>query len=268
MKTNTQALPPRFLDAQAHRRRRRSQPAIALALCLAAFAWTPASAQVLDNPGYDRPGIGFSPSVLQAGDATLELGLPDWSRDDGVSLYNADALLRFGIGRSLELQLDTGWNRLDGPGPARHGRSNTSLALKFAPDAANGFGWGVLAGVELKDGEGAFRNPERQYTLGASFEWEHGEDRASGLYLEAVDGETDSRLLAVNTSWSLAPSVGVFVELAAQHLSGIGNGSMGGVGMTWQATPRVQLDIGVRHRLGGHADEWQGGFGVSVYFGK
>src|SRR5690606_6335241 len=93
-----------FLDTRAHRRRRRSQPAIALALCLAAFAWAPASAQVRDNPGYDRPGIGFSPSVLRAGDATLELGLPDWSRDDGVSLYNADALLRFGIGRSLELQ--------------------------------------------------------------------------------------------------------------------------------------------------------------------
>lgn len=241
---------------------------LSVAMCLAAFAATPALAQVRNNPGYDRPGIGFSPSVLQAGDATLELGLPDWSRDDGVSLYSADALLRFGIGRSLELQLDTGWNRLDGPGPARHGRSNTALAVKFAPPSDTRLGWGVLGGVELTDGAGIFRNPERQYTLGASLEWEHDEDRASGLYLEAVDGETDSRLLAINTSWSLAPSVGLFVELAAQHLSGIGNGSMGGVGMTWQATPRVQLDIGVRHRLGGHADEWQGGFGVSVYFGK
>jgi len=248
--------------------RPRRRAAAVVALCMAGLAGAPAIAQEGSNPGYDRPGIGFSPSVLQAGDATLELGLPDWSRDDGASLYNADALLRIGVGRSLELQLDTGWNRLDGPGPARHGRANTGLAVKYARSAAGEVAWGVLAGVELTDGENDFRNPERHYTLGAALEWDHGADRTSGLYLEAIDGETDSRLLAVNTSWPLGSAMGMFVELAVQHLAGTGNGSMGGIGMTWQLTPRVQLDVGVRRRLGGHADDWQGGFGVSVYLGK
>lgn len=224
-------------------------------------------AQAGNNPGYDRPGIGFSPAVLPAGNATLELGLPDWSRADGVSLFKADALLRLGVGHALELQLDTGWNRLDGPGPAIHGRSSTSLAVKFAPPAAGDFSWGLLGGVEFEDGARAFRNEQRQYLLGASLGWQHSVERASGLYLEAVDGDVDSRLLAVNHGWSLAPAVGAYAELAVQNLARVGHGSMAGAGITWQATPRVQLDIGVRHRLGGHADTWQGGIGFSVYFG-
>jgi hypothetical protein len=30
----------------------------------------------------------------------------------------------------------------------------------------------------------------------------------------------------------------------------------------------VQLDGSVRHRLAGHADTWEAGIGVSVYFGR
>lgn len=239
-----------------------------LVLCLGAVGSTPTLAQVANNPGYDRPGIGFAPAALQTGDATLELGLPDWTRDEGVSLYTADALLRIGVGQGLELQIDTGWNRLVGSGPAVHGRSNTSLAVKFAPPAAGSFSWGLLGGVELTDGARALRNDHRQYLLGASFSWQHNADRESGLYFEAIDGDADSRLLAVNHGWALTPAVGMYMELAVQHLAGIGNGSMGGIGMTWQATPRVQLDIGIRHRLGGHADTWQGGIGLSMYFGN
>jgi hypothetical protein len=233
----------------------------------ATLAGAPALAQA-DHPGYDRPGIGFSPAVLRAGDAMLEFGLPDWSRADGVDLYTADALLRVGIGHSLELQLNSGWNRLDGPGAARHGRSNSAVALKFAPRSEGAFAWGLLGGVEFTDGENDIRNPERQYTVAASLGWEHASGRETGLYVEAVDGETDSRLFAVNSGWSLAPTVGMFVELAVQHLGGLGNGTLGGVGMTWQATPRVQVDVGVRRRLGGHVDDWQGGIGVSVYLGR
>jgi hypothetical protein len=42
---------------------------------------------------------------------------------------------------------------------------------------------------------------------------------------------------------------------------------MAGAGLAWQVTPRVQLDGSFRHRLGGHADPWEAGLGVSVYFG-
>ena len=237
--------------------------------CLGIVVAVPAIAQIENNPGYDRPGLGFTPAVLQPGDVMWEQGLPDWSRADGVSFFTADTLLRLGLGlgHALELQLGTGWSWLDAPGPDSDGRSGTSLALKFAPAAAGDLSWGLLAGIELTDGDRAFRNDQEQYLLGAALSWQHSADRALGLYLEAVRGDTDGELLAINDGWALTSALGAYVELALQHVAGVGHGSMAGAGVTWQATPRTQLDIGARHRLGGHADTWQGGVGFAVYFG-
>lgn len=236
-------------------------------LLLGVLVSMPALAQVVNNPGYDRPGLGFTPAVLQPGDLMLEQGLPDWSRDDGTSLYTADTLVRLGVARSLEVQLGTGWNRLEGSGPASDGRSDTSLAAKFAPSTTGNVSWGLLGSVGFTDGAQAFRAEQTQYLLGASINWQHSAEQSLGLYVEAVDGDADSRLLAVNHGWALSPALGMYVELAAQHLDGVGDGSMGGAGLTWQLTPRVQLDISARRRLGGHADTWQGGVGIAVYFG-
>ncbi|MGO4550198.1 transporter [Lysobacter sp. 2RAF19] len=240
----------------------------ALTLFLGIFVITPAPAWASDNPGYDRPGLGFTPAALQFGDFTLEQGLPDWSRADGITLYNADTLFRLGIGHSLELQLGTGWDRLEGSGATIDGRSDTSLAVKFAPSTTGNVSWGLLGSVELTDGARAFRAESQQYLLGASVDWQRSAEHSLGLYAEAVHGSTDSQLLAINDGWTLTPALGMYVELAAQHLDGIGDGSMGGAGLTWQATPRVQLDIGVRHRLGGKADTWQGGVGFAVFLGR
>lgn len=219
---------------------------LALILCLGTCTTAPALAQASNNPGYDRPGLGFTPAVLQAGAFTLEQGLPDWSHADGASLYNADTLLRLGIGHALELQLGTGWDRLDGSGPASNGRPDTTLGAKFAPPAADGFSWGLRGSIEFTDGARAFRGEQRQYLLGASFNWQHSGNHASGLYVEAAHGDTDSQLVAINENWTLAPEIGFYMELAAQHLAGIGDGSLAGAGLAWQVTPRVQFDIGAR----------------------
>lgn len=227
-----------------------------------------ALAQATNNPGYDRPGLGFTPAVLQAGDFTLEQGTPDWSRADGSSLYMADTLLRLGIGHALEVQLGTGWDRLDQSGSTTSGRNDTSLAVKFAPPTTGTFQWGLLGSVEFTDGAEAFHNARRQYLLGASFNWQRGANQTLGLYAQLTTGDSDSQLLAVNDSWTLMPHLGVYAELAVQHVAGVGAGSMAGAGLAWQATPRVQLDISARHRLSGHADDWEGGLGVSVFWGK
>src|SRR6185437_2331196 len=104
----------------------------------------PHAARADDNPGYDRPGLGFTPAVLGTGDVTWEQGLPDWSRcrDAGVASaqYTTDGLLRVG--------------------------------LKFALPATGAFSWGLLGSVEFTDGARAFRNPQRQYLLGADFNWQ------------------------------------------------------------------------------------------------
>lgn len=255
-----------MMIAESSQRIRRTKT-LALALCVVLPPCAAATAQVRNNPGYDRPGFGFTPTVLQAGDVTLEQGAPDWNRADGASTYTADSLLRLGLGHSLELQLGTGWNWLDEPGFTTNGRPDTTLALKVAPQARGNFSWGLLGSVEFADGARAFRGDRRQYLLGASFNWQHGDDHSTGLYAEVQQGDTNSELLAVNEGWSLTSALGVYVEAAAQHVEDLGYGALAGMGLSWQVTPRVQLDAGARHRVAGHADTWQGGMGVSVYFG-
>lgn len=227
------------------------------------------SAHAGDNPGYDRPGLGFSPAVLAAGDFTWEQSLPDFSHSDDTSLYTADTLLRLGIGGPLELQLDTSYNHLSVPGNSTWGRGDTSIGVKFAPASVGAFGWGVLGSVTFTDGASEFSGGHHQYLLGAAFNWQLDPRNSLGAYLETVrsDGRHD-HLIALNAGRALTDVVGGYVEVAWLHTADIGDGSMAGAGLTWQITPRVQLDGSFRHRVGGHADTWQAGLGVSVYFGN
>lgn len=244
---------------------------IGVALLLAGFV---PGASALDNPGYDRPGLGFTPAVLDAGAITLEQGLPDWSlsRDgsDGSSSaqYTADSLLRLGIGHALELQLGSSFNRLGQGGMVEHGRGDSTLGMKFALPAHGNFSWGVLGSVEFTDGARDFRNPYRQYLLGAAFNWQLDRRNTAALYLENVrSGGQDSRQLAVNDGYALTSTLNGYVEFDVMDVAGAGHGSRAGAGVAWMLTPRVQLDASMRHRLGGVAPAWEAGLGVSVYFG-
>jgi len=235
------------------------------------------AARADDNPGYDRPGLGFTPLVLRAGDVIWEQGLPDWNRrrDAGVASaqYTTDSLLRVGLGGPLELQLGSSWNRLHQSGAGtdlrNDGRGDSTLGVKFALPASGAFSWGLLGSVEFTDGARAFRNPQRQYLLGADFNWQWNPRNATALYLQDVRaGGRDSPLLALNEGYALTHTLNVYAEAALLRDATTGHGSMAGAGVAWQATPRVQLDASARHRLSGHADEWQAGLGVAVYFGR
>ncbi|HET7267318.1 MAG TPA: transporter [Oleiagrimonas sp.] len=220
------------------------------------------------NPGYDRPGLGFAPAALQAGDFTWEQGLPDFSRNDDTTFYTADSLFRLGLGGAFELQLGTSWNHLSAPHYDASGMGSTSVGLKFAPHTSGAFSWGVLGSVAFTDGSREFGNADKQYLLGAAVNWQLDARNSVGAYVENnhADGRND-QLLAVNAGHALTPTVGGYVELGWQHLDSQRSGTMGGAGLTWMATPKVQLDASFRHRIGGEIDTWQGGLGVSVYFG-
>ncbi|MBD8881006.1 MULTISPECIES: transporter [Rhodanobacter] len=239
-------------------------------LLLAGFVST---ASALDNPGYDRPGLGFTPVVLGAGDITLEQGLPDWSlarASSGDSAqYTADSLLRLGIGQSLELQFGSSYNRLSQGDAVDYGRGDSTLALKFAPPARGNFSWGLLGSIEFTDGASDFRNPRRQYLLGTEFNWQLDERNGLALYLENVrSGGHDSRQLAVSDGYAFTPRFSGYVEFGVMDVSGVGQGSRAGAGLAWMLTPRVQLDASMRHRLDGAAPEWEAGLGIAVYFGR
>lgn len=246
-----------------------------LAILMLGFA-LPALA---DNPGYDRPGYGFTPVVLGAGEITIEQGLPDWSRDrqDGItsSQYSADSLLRIGMGGPLELQLGSSpWNSLrqSGGGSDTHsqGHGDTVLGLKLAlPSSNQAFSWGLLGSVEFTDGTKAFRSTRRQCLLGAQFNLQANERNSLGLYLQDVrSGGADSTTVAVSDNYALGKTLALYAEAAWLHAPDQGSGTVAGAGLAWMITPRVQLDAGLDRRLGGAAPEWQTNLGVSIYFGR
>lgn len=232
-------------------------------------ALTATAACASDNPGYDRPGLGFTPAALDAGDVMWEQGLPDWVQDSGTDLYSADALLRVGLGHAFELQLGTAYNWVDARGQSDSGFSGTSLGLKYAPLASGPFSWGVLGSVTFTDGAQAFQNADNQYLLGAALNYQLDNLNALGAYLENVssDGDND-QLIALNAGHSFSDTLGAYVEAAWIHTDAGGDGSTAGAGITWQYAPAVQLDASFRHALGGVAPEWEAGIGIGVFFDR
>ncbi|GAB2549584.1 transporter [Rhodanobacter koreensis] len=232
-----------------------------------------------DNPGYDRPGYGFTPVVLGAGDITVEQGLPDWNRgqQDGItsSQFSADSLFRIGIGGPLELQLGSSvWNSLRQTGVGTdyrsQGHGDTVLGLKLAlPSPDQAFSWGLLGSVEFTDGAKAFRSDRRQYLLGAQFNLQVDDRNSLGLYLQNVrSGGADSTTMAFSDNYTLGKTLTLYAETALLHTPGQGSGAVAGAGLAWMLTPRVQFDMGFDRRLDGIAPAWQTNLGVSVYFGR
>lgn len=231
-----------------------------------------------DNPGYDRPGYGFTPVALAAGEMAIEQGLPDWSYDRhdgaGSSQYSADSLLRLGIGGPVELQLGSSpWNYLrqnaDGIHSRSHGYGDTSLGLKLAlPSSSKAFSWGLLGSVEFTDGAKDFRSDQRQYLLGAQFNLQANERHSLGAYLgEVHSGRMDHTTMALSDNYTLTRTLTLYAETALLHSTGQASGTVAGTGLAWMISPRVQFDAGFDHRLGGTAAAWQGNLGVSVYLG-
>lgn len=231
-----------------------------------------------ENPGYDRPGYGFTPVVLGLGDITVEQGLPDWSRNrqDGItsSQYSADSLLRIGIGGPLELQLGSSpWNSLRQSGAGSNissqGHGDTVLGLKLAlPSSNQAFSWGLLGSVEFTDGAKAFRSDHRQYLLGAQFNLQVDERNSLGLYLQNVrSGDANSTTVAVSDNYALDKTLTLYAETAWLHAPDQGSGMVAGAGLAWMPTPRIQFDAGFDRQLAGAAPEWQTNLGVSIYFG-
>jgi hypothetical protein len=250
-----------------------------ICLWLAGSVWASAAMADDDTPTFDRPGYGFAPVVVGAGDVAFEQGLPDWSRDRSggmsVSLYQADSLLRVGVGDSLELQLGSSpWNYLsqtgDGPASSEHGRGDTSVGAKLTLPSSNpNFTWGLLSSVEFTDGDPQLRSAHPQYLLGLQLNLQATERNQLGAYLEDVhSGGRDSTTVALSDNYNLSKTLVAYVELAQMHTPDDGSGTVVGGGMAWLVSPRVQIDMGFDRRVAGNTFQWQANFGIAIYFGR
>lgn len=249
----------RFLSARSAMR--------AGATGLLALACAAAQAQDTAEVEFDRPGIGFSPSVLAPGQIAWEQGLPDIGHDDSggvrITRYAAGSLLRFGLAEDLELQLGSDsrvWERTRSAvaGERIHGGGDSSVALKWVlPGSNDEMQWALLARQGVLTGASDLRAGRARQDLGISM-------ATSDLAFYANVTRDEN-----GTGWTLSPSW-TFLStdtVAAYVEAGIGTGAQRsralGTGITWRVAPVVQLDLSVLRGFADDEDDWSGGFGVS-----
>ncbi|WP_363799662.1 transporter [Lysobacter firmicutimachus] len=247
------------------------------AVALAAMAWPALAQEATPTPSFDRPGISFSTATLPRGAFAWEQGLPDFERDRGGgarrTLYSANTNLRLGLSDRVELQLSgSPYNRLrerDARGRrSRHGAGDTGLALKAAlPSSHDAFSWAVLAGVAAASGDREFSNGATQYTLGTTLGYDFDERLAGALYvnLDRSDG-VDTWTWSPSLSLALNDRTAVYVEAGLSRSDHASTTSVAGGGVTWMATPRVQLDASFDVGLDRNSPDLTGGIGASFYF--
>lgn len=244
-------------------------------LLLAVLALAGSRVHAEEAPEFDRPGIGFSTSTVGKGVFVWEQGLPDASRDrsDGLAttLWTADTLLRFGVADTLELQLGAdSWSGLRVRGAGVHvresGGGDGSVALKWAPEMApEQLSLALKVGASLPWGRAALSGGGHDYDLGMTAAWALPSERSVALYVDRQWGGGGS-------GWLVSPSYGFALrpQLSAYIEAGYGTGAQymraAGAGVTWMATPRLQLDASLLRGLDADTTDWQGGIGVSMYF--
>lgn len=260
------------MDFSRSGRGHRTFASLALGFACATPVWAE------DEPGFDRPGLGFSTNPMNAGQFGYEQGLPDWSlnKDAGVTtrVSTFDSLLRLGVGSDLELQLGgSPYNSLrqtgDGPAQTSQGHGDTSLGLKWAPHSSSEvWTWGLLGTLEFNDGAPDFRSEQRVYTLGLVADQKFSEQVDVSYFVQwQRSGGKDNYLVAPDYNYQVNDLFGFYVEAAILRDANHRYGSQAGGGITFAPLPRLQFDTWFRHRLGGRAAEWEAGLGVAMYFG-
>jgi hypothetical protein len=224
---------------------------------------------------FDRPGIAFSTSTLPRGGIAWEQGLPDFSddRSQGIrtTAWVADTLIRVGVTDSVELQLgaDTyGGIRTHGGG-VRHseqGGGDGWASVKWAPSTDSEiFTWALLATRSLPFGSAPIGGGGDDYSLGVTANWALPADTGIALYADRSWGDDGSGwLLSPSYSFPLGNDFSGYVE--AGYGTGGARTRVAGGGVTWMASPRLQLDVSFLRGLDRESPDWQGGIGLALYF--
>jgi hypothetical protein len=240
-------------------------------VCAAGLALllTRASASA-DDIVTDRPGFGESASVVEARRLQIETGAT-WIRVSGeASLLDApEALVRIGLGRSLELQLEApDWLRAASAAEMVSGWSDTSIGLKW--HAALGTSDVSLRGSLVLPTGGLGFSDERAdpeiavaWSRALSGPWSLG-TTVSARRFRAYD--KDLAWPSVALGRTLGSRVSTFVEYGVALASGHRPLHQVDHGYSWLPRPDTQLDVSVGLGLSPAAPDFFVGFGVSRRF--
>jgi hypothetical protein len=227
----------------------------------------------------DRPGLAESSQVVGKGRFQLEASFArehDANGQETVHTTTTPTLLRYGLGDSLELRVETdgrthAWSAAGGNA---RGYADTELGIKWHVADAHGSApsVGVLAHVALPTGSAAFRGEGVRPSLRVSSEWDLPAELSLGV-MPGIAAETsdDGRrftkgIFAVSLGKAWTAQLHGFVELAAPRIARARDGgNQFGVdaGLAYLPSENCQVDFSVGHGLNRRTPELSWNVGVS-----
>jgi hypothetical protein len=237
----------------------------------------------------DRPGVAESSQVVGKGRLQLETSL-QWERERGGDLHtrtlSMPTLLRFGVGETTELRLETDGRSVihaSDPSSGAHatvaGWADTSLGFKWHVSDQQGEGLagapslGVLLHADLPSGSSELRGHGVRPSLRLAAEWE----LADGYSIDVMPGlgqDSDEQgkrygygVLAATLQKEFGGRVHGFVELAALQIARASHGGTQPVvdtGLTYLVNKDCQLDVSLLHGLNRQSPDLALAFGLSV----
>lgn len=232
-----------------------------LSFCAAALllaASVPAHAD--DTIATDRPDFVESSNVVGKGRFQIETSVAQ-DRDAGARTYSTPTLLRFGLGETLELRVETdGRMRATADGlPAQRGWGDASFGVKWhvrdqdgaLPSAA------LLAHADVASGSSALRAPGPRPSLRLAAEWELPDDLSFGVMPGiASDREAGPRrttaIFAAVLGRQFGDRLRGFVELASPRIARSRDGGTVAtfdIGAAYLLTDRCQIDAALARGL-------------------
>lgn len=245
----------------------------------------PAAAAAEEAIDTDRPDFSDSPEVVGSGRFQVEVGYTAGRDRDGSRTERAAStplLLRYGIGRSVELRLET-----EGLQRVRTDDGATRDRVRGTADASIGFKWhladrdeddgkpalALLGDAEIDSGSAAFRGRGVRPGLYGIAEWDFDGGWSPSVMIGArADRDDDgggryaNGLVALALGKRLGPRWGAFGEFAAPQIaSGRHGGSTAAfdAGIVYLPTDDLQLDVSFVRGLNHRTPDWQWGIGVS-----
>jgi hypothetical protein len=218
----------------------------------------------------DRPGFGESASVVASRHVQVETGLA-WTRvSDEMRIFDLpQALLRLGLGRSLELRLVApDWLRSDEPGRTASGWSDTAVGLKWHV-AAGGGDLSLRGTLYLDTGSVDWTAGKAEPEVAVAWSHALSERWSLGTTVSARRLRILHHTLlspSVSLGRSLGSRVSTFVEYGANLAEGLSPLHRIDHGYAWLPNPDTQLDVSLGVGLSATVPDFFVGFGFSRRF--
>lgn len=262
-----------------------SRPGLTAALLILACSAQLAHADDGDAISPDRPNVAASSQVVGDGRVQLEIGA-NWDRqrsdDAHIRTLSTPALLRFGLGDTTELRVETDGRSIEhdvdpatGARTTSAGWNATSLGFKwhFADGVGAHPALGLIGRVALPTGSSALRGKGVLPQVELAAEWDLPQDWSLAV-TPGVGRDWDDdgvrysyAILAASLGKKFTEHVQGFFEVAAPQIASASHGGKQlqvDVGLSWLLNRNCQLDAMVVRGLNRNTPDLSLAFGLSV----